>query len=98
MVCYENILQNATENMKMSDECLEACKYVKYGLNLNEDFPMTECCISMYLNFRTQHAAATAEFTILYNSSMTWPTKAIRLNMKQSFIRNHQILYRCISI
>ena len=46
MVCYENVLQNAIENMKMRDECLEACKYVKYGLNLNEDFPMTECCIS----------------------------------------------------
>ena len=45
MVCYENVLQNAIENMKMRDECLEACKYVKYGLNLNEDFPMTECCI-----------------------------------------------------
>ena len=47
MVCYEDFLKNGTENMEeIRKNCLEACKYVKYGLNLNEDFRMAECCIA----------------------------------------------------
>ena len=40
--CFEEALQNGTENLDLRQNCYKACKRIQYGLGLSADLPITD--------------------------------------------------------
>ena len=46
MICFEDSIQNGTEDLELHGRCYKACKRIQYGLIVAENVPMTDSLLN----------------------------------------------------